>query len=342
MDEDGGASKHHHAGAKYGMGYCDAQCPHDLKWINGEANVENWVPSETDVNAGTGKHGSCCTESDIWEANKISTAFTMHACDVKSQTRCEGVHCGDNGPDRFKGFCDKNGCDIQSRRLGKDDFWGPGSQFSIDSTKPVQVTTQFITSDGTDNGKVVAVKQIYHQNGKEIQHPTYTVNGKEHHGISDSFCTDWASVTQDGTNFLEKGGMSAVDAAFEKGVVLVMSLWDDHYANMLWLDSIYPTDGKQPGSHRGTCSIHSGDPVDVENNAPHSKVIFSDIKVGPIGSTTGGSSALHCSQCEAKGYEADKCGCGYCGSYGGCGWTCGHDSSQPPLGPKCSVGAIEV
>jgi cellulose 1,4-beta-cellobiosidase len=38
MDADGGLSKYSNnkAGAKYGTGYCDAQCPHDLKWINGE------------------------------------------------------------------------------------------------------------------------------------------------------------------------------------------------------------------------------------------------------------------------------------------------------------------
>ncbi|KAM7207445.1 Concanavalin A-like lectin/glucanase domain containing protein [Naviculisporaceae sp. PSN 640] len=37
----GGLSKYrgNKAGAKYGgTGYCDAQCPHDLKFINGEAN----------------------------------------------------------------------------------------------------------------------------------------------------------------------------------------------------------------------------------------------------------------------------------------------------------------
>ena len=28
------------AGPPYGTGYCDAQCPHDIKWINGEANSE--------------------------------------------------------------------------------------------------------------------------------------------------------------------------------------------------------------------------------------------------------------------------------------------------------------
>jgi len=40
MDADGGKAKYGNAGAKYDMGYCDAQCPHDLKLINGQANDE--------------------------------------------------------------------------------------------------------------------------------------------------------------------------------------------------------------------------------------------------------------------------------------------------------------
>ena len=72
-----------------------------------------------------------------------------------------------------------------------------------------------------------------------------------------------------------KGGLAAVDRAFEKGVVLAMSLWDDHEANMLWLDSIYPTDGQQAGSKRGTCSTDSGVPAEVEAQHCDSKVIFS-------------------------------------------------------------------
>jgi cellulose 1,4-beta-cellobiosidase len=37
MEADGGLSKNpgNKAGAKYGTGYCDAQCPRDLKFING-------------------------------------------------------------------------------------------------------------------------------------------------------------------------------------------------------------------------------------------------------------------------------------------------------------------
>lgn len=38
MEADGGKAKYpgNKAGAKYGTGYCDSQCPHDLKFINGE------------------------------------------------------------------------------------------------------------------------------------------------------------------------------------------------------------------------------------------------------------------------------------------------------------------
>lgn len=41
MDKDGGMAKYstNKAGAKYGTGYCDAQCPRDLKFINGEVDL---------------------------------------------------------------------------------------------------------------------------------------------------------------------------------------------------------------------------------------------------------------------------------------------------------------
>ncbi|CAK4303539.1 unnamed protein product, partial [Aphanomyces euteiches] len=57
MDQDGGMSKYptNKAGAAYGTGYCDDQCPHDIKFINGEANVKNWVPSTGDPNGGSGQ-----------------------------------------------------------------------------------------------------------------------------------------------------------------------------------------------------------------------------------------------------------------------------------------------
>ena len=87
------------AGASYGTGYCDAQCPHDLKFVNGEANCDEWAGSDNDVNAGHGHYGSCCVEMDIWEANSQATAYTPHPCDTVGQERCEGKDCGDNETD---------------------------------------------------------------------------------------------------------------------------------------------------------------------------------------------------------------------------------------------------
>lgn len=71
------------------------------------------------------------------------------------------------------------------------------------------------------------------------------------------------------------------------GMVLVMSLWDDHYANMLWLDSNYPTDqdSAKPGIARGECDTSSGVPADVEAASPSAQVIYFNIKFGPTGST---------------------------------------------------------
>ena len=50
MDEDGGMSRFssNKAGAKYGTGYCDTQCPHDIKFINGE--VRSSTPLTTPSN----------------------------------------------------------------------------------------------------------------------------------------------------------------------------------------------------------------------------------------------------------------------------------------------------
>jgi len=177
--------------------------------------------------------------------------------------------------------------------MNERDFYGPGSKFKVDSSKPVTVTTQFITDTGTDDGKIVEAKQFYTQGGKTIEHPHYTVNVNKHNSITDKFCADWVADTKDGTNFLEKGGMGAVETIFDKGGVLVISLWDDHYANMLWLDATYPVDqakackaGKgDPGTCRGSCAVTSGVPADVEKNIPNATITFSNIKYGRIGTT---------------------------------------------------------
>ena len=78
-----------------------------------------------------------------------------------------------------------------------------------------------------------------------------------------------------------------MEESLKRGMVLAMSLWDDHYAHMLWLDSRYPTDKptSQPGVWRGPCPITSGDPKDVESKKANAHVKYYNVAVGDIGST---------------------------------------------------------
>jgi len=298
MQADGGIASYNtnKAGAKFGTGYCDAQCPHDIKYINGLANVENWVPSKTDPNAGTGKYGSCCFEMDIWEANGISQAYTPHTCSTVGQVECTGTECGDiddsNPNSRYQGLCDKDGCDSNPYRYGVLDFYGPGPEFDVDTTKPVTVITQFITDDGTDAGDLSEIRRFYIQENNLYATPSYTIPSVTQGGdvtyssITDDFCADSRAFFNETHNgFKDHGGMKAMGQSMDRGQVLVMSLWDDHYAHMLWLDSTYPIDSTKPGDVRGPCPTTSGDPKDVEVNAADSSVSFSDIRFGPIGTT---------------------------------------------------------
>mmetsp|Transcript_32624 Transcript_32624/g.86061 ORF Transcript_32624/g.86061 Transcript_32624/m.86061 type:complete len:468 (+) Transcript_32624:47-1450(+) len=290
MEEDGGASySGNSAGAKYGTGYCDAQCPHDMKYINGVANSEDWVPDSNSANSGKGKMGTCCFEMDIWEANKVSQAYTPHTCSEKGQYTCSDPEtCGDiDSGHRYDGVCDKDGCDFAPFRLGNETFFGEGAGFDLDSSETMTVVTQFITDDGTDDGKLSEIRRVYVQNGVVFQNPQVDINGKLYDSITDDMCTDMKDYFGDDQGFSKHGGLEAMGDQMESGMVLVMSLWDDYSVNMLWLDSDYPPDSDPttPGVHRGSCSTDSGDPKDVEANSPDAKVTFSNIKVGTIGST---------------------------------------------------------
>ncbi|KAJ6508858.1 cellulase [Mycena sanguinolenta] len=290
MDADGGMARFptNKAGAKYGTGYCDSQCPHDIKFINGQANILNWTPDTNNANTGTGMFGTCCNEMDIWEANSISSAVTPHVCTVAGQTECSGVQCGDDASgNRQNGVCDKDGCDFNSFRMGVKNFFGPG--MTVDTTQPITVVTQFITNDNTATGTLSQINRIYVQNGKVIQNSFTDIPGISPavNSITDTFCNQQKAAVGDVNGFEQRGGLKTMGAAFEKGMVLALSLWDDYSASMLWLDSDYPLNASAsaPGVSRGTCATTSGVPATVEATMPNDQVIFSNIRTGPIGST---------------------------------------------------------
>ncbi|KAG7379815.1 hypothetical protein PHYPSEUDO_008111 [Phytophthora pseudosyringae] len=273
MDTDGGMSRFsgNAAGAKYGTGYCDAQCPQDLKFISGEANVLNWTASATDSNSGTGNYGSCCVEMDIWESNSISNAYTTHPCSSTSKAggsyRCESAsECGTGTAHRYDGVCDKDGCDFNPYRMGNKTFFGPGSAFTIDTSNKFTVVTRFITDDNTATGMLTDIKRFY--------------------------CSATKKLFGDEDAHKAKGGLAQIGLAMKRGMVLTMSLWTDNVAQCLWLDSDYPVTAaaSEPGVSRGTCATTSDDPDTVVSEQGDATVVFSNIRFGDIGTTVDGVS----------------------------------------------------
>jgi len=281
MPEDGGVSTSNLAGAKYGTGYCDAQCPKDVKFIGGEANVDDWGPSPS--GRALGKYGACCAEMDLWEANSVSAVYTPHPCKVDSLFRCEGAECEPNAQ------CDSGGCDFNSWRLGDQNFFGKGDSFAVDSSKPFTIVTQFVTSDGTDDGDLVEIRRHYVQDGKNIENSKASWPGLANmSSLTDATCKSTKQVFGDVDSFAKMGGMKTMGESLGRGMVLVLSVWDDLDDHMLWLDSNEPADqpASKPGVSRGPCSATSGNPPDVRSKYPGANVAFTNLKYGEIGSTS--------------------------------------------------------
>jgi len=310
MASDGGGSE---AGAAYGAGYCDAQCPQGMKFINNKANVEGWgmilaeTPEYEWMEVGpVGKYGACCAEFDILEANNQAIAITAHPCSIEGLQTCEGEEeCG-NKSKGLPGFCDKDGCGINPYRMGEPTFYGPGNKFTLDTSKPFTVVTQFITEDGTDDGDLVDIRRTYIQDGEVIDNAVTSVLDAADQGnsLNDDICTATVkkfNVTKKNEKhhtarksrtwmdtFKLAGGTKAMGEAIGRGMVMSMSVWDDGLGRMNWLDSektLIDEDTSEPGVARGPCSFEEGVPKKLHAENKDAYVTFSNLKIGPIGST---------------------------------------------------------
>lgn len=290
----------------------------------------------------------------------MATALTPHVCTVDGQTRCEGKDCGD-GQDRDVGVCDKSGCDWNPYRVGDHSFYGPGANYTVDSSRVFTVVTQFITSDGTDSGDLVSIRRSYIQDGKRINTTAVKIPGSsEFDSITDDFCSARAAWMNDTDSFGQRGGLKRLGEQSDSGMVLVMSLWDDGAARMLWLDSDYPigADPSSPGTARGPCDTSSGVPADVRAKYPDATAIYSNIRYGELGSTTGptpptpptppppapgagcngcgyacGGNCANCGRCNTKPGCMSKDTCLTNCNGGGNAMWCGGSSPTPPTPP---------
>lgn len=220
----------------------------------------------------------------LTEANKAATAYTPHPCVDNAYHSCSGDGCGGTfSDDRYGGTCDADGCDFNAYRQGNQQFYGEGSGFTIDSTQPITVVTQFHTGD---DGLLSEIRRVYVQNGEVIANSESVVPGNPGSSLTSEFCTaQKAAFGEEHNQFDDIGGMAHMGQALDAGMVLAFSLWTDAYANMLWLDSTYPIGETGWGAERGPCPSENRTPPELEASVPDATVTFSNIRFGPIGST---------------------------------------------------------
>ena len=263
MPLDGGMNQFNKAGARYGTGYGDAQCPTDIKYINGFVN--------------TNSTGVCSIEMDIWEANSAATQIAPHTCKegMSGVTSCITDQTCGRGAFRYQGNCDKDGSSYNSYREGRINFYGPGIQFEVDTTKPFTVITQFISSNGKDDGDLIGMKQFFQQNGK-------TVLGGD---LTDAISATIKGKYSENNHFATLGGFKRMGESFKRGQVLVISLWDDSAVNMLWLDSTFPASSTATGAKRGPCDPSRGGIWWLRQTYPNSQYTVSKLQVRALSTT---------------------------------------------------------
>merc|ERR1711985_90147 len=157
-----------------------------------------------------------------------------------------------------------------------------GPQFQVNTQRPFKVVTRF----HAPAGELTAIEQFYVQDGKEIHHPNYAAGGNDNWETAE-WCSEQKKTFGDRDSFTEKGGMKAMGEALDRGMVLVISLWDDIAFQMNWLDSYDPKapDPSAPGVTRGSCKPTDGDAATLREAHPDSFYTVKNVKWGAIGST---------------------------------------------------------
>jgi cellulose 1,4-beta-cellobiosidase len=230
-------------------------------------------------NIGEGGRGICCAELDLWEANMHSMQVALHPMETEeSQTVCylEGECGSQEEGKRDIGPTDRNGCYLNPYAFGHKKFYGPGSDYTINTHKPFTVVTEFREKSGELDG----VYQYYYQDGKKIDQPDYGFGSGN--AMTEDFCKKSFDARGEKPFFQNKGGMKQFGKAVKRGLTMAVSFWDDMATNMNWLDS----------GDRGTCATTSGDPATLREKHPDASFGVRHVRWGPIGSTHKASEAI--------------------------------------------------
>merc|ERR1719503_227553 len=145
--------------------------------------------------------------------------------------------------------------------------------------KKFTVVTQF----HAPNGELENIVQFYVQDGKRIDHQSFSgISGTSE---TTEFCAAQKTLFGDRDDFSKKGGLKAMGEALDRGMVLVVSLWDDISIYMNWLDSYNDCDPTEPGCKRGPCDPAVGKPETLREAHPDSSYSFLNLKDGDLDTT---------------------------------------------------------
>ena len=137
--------------------------------------------------------GTWCPEIDLLEANRDALQVTPHKCDPPNS---QGYYSS----------CDRGGCAQNTYKLDPNAF-GPGGQYTIDTTRTFVINTTFAASSGTLSGMYTTLAQG--SNTFKISH-------------TPSICGS--------------GYLSSLSDVLSRGMTVVFTSWGDSGSSMSWLD----------------------------------------------------------------------------------------------------------
>ncbi|KAK4675294.1 hypothetical protein QC764_512770 [Podospora pseudoanserina] len=280
MDADGGMERHepwNEAGAEYGTGYCDGWCQDRQRFVGGRAATNKQGARGYQWQS----DGACCPEFAVWNSNAHSYSMSSHICENDDYEPCPGPWCDPTyyDPDE-RGVppkCARKGCEYNPYRMGAKEFYGKG--------KLVDTTRNVVTRWEEDRQY-----QFFIQDGKRIDVPAPTWDGlPKQSGLSKEMCDVQANVFMEQDIWaVHNGWPTHQRQVLSRPMVLVTSIdAADWYTWNTWLDSskIPPYDDRDPGVERGPCPWEDNEPSIARASNGQAKVVWSNIRFGPIGST---------------------------------------------------------
>ena len=131
-----------------------------------------------------------------------------------------------------------------------------------------------------DTAKLSEIRRFFIQDNKVIPHPASNTAGRKPYiSISKNMCDAFKNKFGDPIDFRKNRGFNQMGKALYIGMMLFISLLDDHEVEILRLDST-PSGLSRSCAARKICPTTSGRPFDVEYKYKKTKVKIGNVTTG--------------------------------------------------------------